>query len=197
MSLHRHIYNTYHRDTFSKGWVEVVAAEQSAESVDWYQGTADAVRKHRIEIESADVKYVVILAGDHLYRMNYKKFLSYHVETGADITVAVQPVSAAVAPQFGILRLDDDSRITTFREKPDTPEALAGMESGDDPNKPYMGSMGIYIFSIDILLAVLENNWDDFGGDIIPGSLETHKVMGYVFDGFWEDIGTIRRFYEV
>jgi glucose-1-phosphate adenylyltransferase len=197
VSLHRHIYNTYHRDTFSKGWVEVLAAEQSPENVDWYQGTADAVRKQRIEIESAGVKYVIILAGDHLYRMDYGEFLDFHIESKADITVAVQPVETEMASQFGILRLDEKNQITTFREKPKTDEELAGMESGDNPKRPYMGSMGIYIFNLDTLLERLEHDWDDFGGDIIPSSLETHKVMGFVFDGYWEDIGTIRRFYEV
>ena len=200
VSLHRHIYNTYHRDLFSKGWVQVLAAEQTTSTFakqDWYQGTADAVRKQRIEIESAGVKYVIILAGDHLYRMDYREFLLQHIEAEAEISVAVQPVPTEMAPQFGVLKLDDDGRIITFVEKPDTDEKLAGMESGDNPDRPYMGSMGIYIFNHDVLWELLENDWDDFGGDIIPASLDDRRVMGYVFDGFWEDIGTIRRFYEI
>ncbi len=200
VSLHRHIYNTYRRDLFTTGWVEILAAEQttaSFEPKDWYQGTADAVRKQRIEIESARVKYVLILAGDHLYRMDYHAFLENHIESEAEISVAVQPVPAEMAPQFGILKLGGNDRITTFVEKPESNEELAGMESGDDPDRPYMGSMGIYIFNYDTLWELLENDWDDFGGDIIPAAISTHKVQGYIFDGYWEDIGTIRRFYEV
>ena len=197
VSLHRHIYNTYHRDVFSKGWVQILAAEQTPESLDWYQGTADAVRKQRIEIMSADVKYVLILAGDHLYRMNYARFMQAHIESKADISVAVQPVSREMAPSFGILKLDDKNQITTFKEKPQNEDELAGLESGSNPGKPYMGSMGIYVFNLDTMLELLESNMVDFGKDIIPAAIQTHKVMGYIFDGFWEDIGTIRRFYEV
>lgn len=198
VSLHRHIYNTYVRDVFSKGWVQIWAAEQTPTSADWYQGTADAVRKQIIEIRSADVKYILVLAGDHLYRMDYAEFLQYHVDKGADISVAVQPVPHKDASQLGILKLNTDGQISTFREKPKTAAELAGMESGSNPDKPYMASMGIYVFNLDVLLALLENEGaDDFGHDIIPGALSTHRVMGFQFDGYWADIGTIRRFYEV
>ncbi|MCB8950920.1 MAG: glucose-1-phosphate adenylyltransferase [Ardenticatenales bacterium] len=198
VSLHRHIYNTYVRDVFSKGWVQIWAAEQTPTSADWYQGTADAVRKQIIEIRSADVKYILVLAGDHLYRMDYAEFLQYHVDKGADISVAVQPVPHKDASQLGILKLNPDGQISTFREKPKTAAELAGMESGSNPDKPYMASMGIYVFNLDVLLALLENEGaDDFGHDIIPGALSTHRVMGFQFDGYWADIGTIRRFYEV
>ncbi len=198
VSLHRHIYNTYVRDVFSKGWVQLWAAEQTPNSADWYQGTADAVRKQLIEIRSADVKYVLILAGDHLYRMDYRAFLEYHVAKEAEITVGVQPVAADDASQLGILRLDEDGRITTFREKPKTADELAGMESGSDPERPYMGSMGIYVFNLETLLEALnEAGADDFGKEIIPSSLSRFRVLGYPFEGFWEDIGTILRFYEV
>lgn len=198
VSLHRHIYQTYIRDVFSKGWVQIWAAEQTPTSIDWYQGTADAVRKQTIEINSADVKYVLILAGDHLYRMDYAEFVEHHAENGADISVAVQPVPRSDASQLGILKLDASGQITTFREKPKTAAELEGMESGSDPQKPYMASMGIYVFNVDVLLALLENEGaDDFGHDIIPGALHTHRVLGFPFNGYWEDIGTIRRFYEV
>jgi glucose-1-phosphate adenylyltransferase len=196
VSLHRHIYRTYIRDAFAEGWVQILAAEQTPLSRDWYQGTADAVRKQKIEIREANTRYVLILAGDHLYRMDYSKFLQYHVDTGADITVAVQPVGPELAPGLGILTLARDGRIVRFSEKP-KPDQLAGLESSDDPAQPFMASMGIYVFATDLLFELLDSNWVDFGKDIIPSSIEKRRVMGYVFDGYWEDIGTIKRFYEV
>ena len=196
VSLHRHIYRTYMRDAFTEGWVQILAAEQTPLSGDWYQGTADAVRKQKIEIREANTRYVLILAGDHLYRMDYSKFLQYHVDTGADITVAVQPVGPELAPGLGILTLARDGRIVRFTEKP-KPDQLAGLESSDDPAQPFMASMGIYVFATDLLFDLLESKWVDFGKDIIPVSIDERRVMGYVFDGYWEDIGTIKRFYEV
>ncbi len=196
VSLHRHIYSTYSRDVFTPGWVQILAAEQTYQGTDWYQGTADAVRKQLLEIKASNTELVLILAGDHLYRMDYKDFVRHHVETGADISVAVQPVAADGATALGILKLDDDNRIVSFSEKPSV-EQLNGLESGTNPDKPYMGSMGIYIFSADLLFDLLEGGGDDFGGDIIPAAINTHKVSGYVFDGYWEDIGTMKRFYDV
>jgi len=196
VSLHRHIYRTYMRDAFTEGWVQILAAEQTPLSRDWYQGTADAVRKQKIEIREANTRYVLILAGDHLYRMDYSKFLQYHVDTGADITVAVQPVGPELAPGLGILTLARDGRIVRFTEKP-KPDQLEGLESSDDPAQPFMASMGIYVFATDLLFELLESNWVDFGKDIVPSSIDERRVMGYVFDGYWEDIGTIKRFYEV
>lgn len=197
VSLHRHIYSTYNRDIFTPGWVQILAAEQTMQSTDWYQGTADAVRKQLLEIQSAGAKYVLILSGDHLYRMDYRKYVEFHVDSGADITIAVQPVSRADAPGLGILKMDADGQITRFTEKPKTDDLLDEMVSSDDPVKPYMASMGIYVIAIDVLLELLKLEGDDFGKDIIPASIETRRVMGYVFEGFWEDIGTIRRFFEV
>lgn len=197
-SLHRHIHRTYRRDKFAAGWVQILAAEQRPDSMDWYQGTADAIRKQRIEIVSANCKYTLILAGDHLYRMDFRRFIEYHIDSEADVTIAVQPVGREAASALGILDRDADGRITRFVEKPQTDEALAGLESGADPEKPYMASMGIYIFNTDALLERLDSApGDDFGKHIIPSAIENERVMGYVFDGFWEDIGTIRRFYEV
>lgn len=196
VSLHRHILRTYHRDMFSEGWVEILAAEETLERPDFYQGTADAVRQQWIEIEHARTKYVLILAGDHLYDMDYRDFVNYHVKSGADITLAVQPVSAAEAPGFGILKRDSKGQIVRFTEKPIT-DQLAGLESMADSDKPYMASMGIYVFSTDMLEEILQESGDDFGKDIIPRAIETRRVMGYVYDGYWADIGTIRRFYEV
>jgi glucose-1-phosphate adenylyltransferase len=198
VSLHRHIHRTYNRDMFTPGWVQILAAEQTHRSGEWYQGTADAIRKQVVEIREASSQYTLILAGDHLYRMNYEGFLEYHEESEADVTIAVQPVSREAVSALGILKLDDDGEITEFTEKPQTDEALAGFESGDDASKPYMASMGIYVFSTEILLEMLEDEpGTDFGRHIIPAAIEDRRVMGYVFDGYWEDIGTIERFYEV
>lgn len=198
VSLHRHIHRTYNRDMFTPGWVQILAAEQTHRSGEWYQGTADAIRKQVVEIREASSQYTLILAGDHLYRMNYEGFLEYHEESEADVTIAVQPVSREAASALGILKLDDDGEITEFTEKPQTDEALAGFESGDDASKPYMASMGIYVFSTEILFEMLEDEpGTDFGRHIIPAAIEDRRVMGYVFDGYWEDIGTIERFYEV
>ena len=197
VSLHRHIYSTYVRDVFTPGWVQILAAEQTPRSADWYQGTADAVRKQLIEIKTAGSKHTLILAGDHLYRMDYKKFVQAHVDSEADVSIAVQPVGREGASALGILKLATDGQIKQFTEKPQTEELLESFKSRDDSDKPYMASMGIYVFNTDALIELLEIEGDDFGRDIIPAAIETRKVMGYVFDGYWEDIGTIKRFYEV
>jgi len=196
VSLHRHILRTYRLDMFTDGWVEILAAEQSLENTDWYQGTADAVRQQWVEIRNARTKYVLVLAGDHLYRMDYREFVNYHVDTGADITLAVQPVEAKYAPGFGILKRSPDGEIVSFTEKP-SPERLAGLESLPDTDKPYLASMGIYVFSTELLRELLEAPGDDFGKDVIPQALPDCRVMGYIYDGYWADIGTLRRFYEV
>ncbi len=197
VSLHRHIYRTYNRDVFTRGFVQILAAEQTHRSDDWYQGTADAVRKQKIEIDQAATDLVLILAGDHLYRMDYQKFVQFHVDTGADISIAVQPVGRDVASSLGILKLDSDDKIVTFREKPKSDEELADMESIPGSERPYMASMGIYVFSKKVLFDLLDMDANDFGKEIIPNAIGDYKVMGYKFDGYWEDIGTIQRFYEV
>jgi glucose-1-phosphate adenylyltransferase len=197
VSLHRHITQTYNFDDFHRGWVNILAAEQTLRSYYWYQGTADAVRKQLFEIRATHANYVLILAGDHLYRMDYARMAYQHWDTGADITVAVQPVPAGDASRFGLLKRDPDGRISAFVEKPLDPEVLVQFVSRDDPKKPYLGSMGIYMFNTEVLIGLLENAaYDDFGGQIIPNALGTHKVFGYSFEGYWEDIGTIRSFYE-
>ena len=196
-SLHRHIWSTYTRDQFSPGWVQILAAEQTPRSADWYQGTADAVRKQWVEIKQAGTKYVLILAGDHLYRMNYRDFVAKHIESGADISVAVQPVSRETVGGLGILKMNNDNIITAFAEKPKKPEVLKDFESTANADKPFLASMGIYVFNTDVLQAVLEEEYVDFGRDILPQSIKKRRVCGYVFDGYWEDIGTIRRFFEV
>lgn len=202
VSLHRHISRTYIFDKFHPGGIQIWAAEQTMENTDWYQGTADAVRKQRQEIRSSRAKHVLILAGDHLYRMDYAKMAEYHVDTNADITVAVQPVLREDASRFGILKSDPNGRITRFAEKPKDPALLTDLVSRDDENSPYLGSMGIYMFRMDVLMEVLKPDYadhkmDDFGGDIIPSLIEGgRRVFGYNFEGYWRDIGTIRTFYE-
>ncbi|MFL7838150.1 MAG: glucose-1-phosphate adenylyltransferase [Candidatus Promineifilaceae bacterium] len=197
-SLHRHIWNTYNRDVFTKGWVQILAAEQTPYSRDWYQGTADAVRKQIVEIRTAETKYILILAGDHLYRMDFRKFVDFHIANDAEVSIAVQPVPYEDVAGLGILKLDEDNRITNFVEKPKSDEALAGFESGDNEEKPYMASMGIYVFNADFLYELLDEEGDDFGHDLIPSAIRNNnRVFGYVFEGYWEDIGTIRRFYRV
>ena len=196
VSLHRHIFRTYRRDMFTDGWVQILAAEQTPESKGWYQGTADAVRQQLIEIKNSGTKYVIILAGDHLYRMDYRKFVQYHIDTKAEVTLAVQPVSAREAPALGILKRNPDGEIVRFEEKP-AQAVLGELESIPGSAKPFLASMGIYVFSTEMLSELLATPGDDFGNDIIPEALAKHRVMGHVFDGYWADIGTIRRFHEV
>jgi glucose-1-phosphate adenylyltransferase len=198
VSLHRHIVQTYNFDAFHTGWVQIWAAEQTMSNADaWYQGTADALRKQLFEIKSTRAKYVLILAGDHLYRMDYADMARFHWEKGADITVAVQPVLVEEASRLGILKVDQDNRITRFAEKPKSPELLHEMISRSDPERPYVASMGIYMFKTSLLVDILESkSFDDFGGQVIPYAIDGHAVYGYNFDDFWADIGTIRSFYE-
>jgi glucose-1-phosphate adenylyltransferase len=196
-SLHRHIWSTYTRDQFSPGWIQILAAEQTPRSRDWYQGTADAVRKQWIEIKMAGARYVLILAGDHLYRMDYRKFIQRHIDRDAQISVAVQPVGREDVVGLGILKMSSDSQITNFAEKPKDPNVLEQFESGNNPDKPFLASMGIYVFNMDVLEEVVLGELVDFGRDILPHSIENRRVYGYVFDDYWEDIGTIRRFFDV
>lgn len=198
VSLHRHISQAYNFDVFHTGFVQIWAAEQTPQSADWYQGTADAVRKQLFEIQSTGAAYVLILAGDHLYRMDYSKMAEYHWEKNADITVAVQPVAMSEAPRLGILKREADGRISDFFEKPKDPEIQKRFISRDDPQRPLLGSMGIYLFKTKVLtdLLMYHLRQDDFGGEIIPEAINSHEVHGFDFEGYWEDIGTIRSFYE-
>jgi glucose-1-phosphate adenylyltransferase len=197
VSLHRHIARTYIFDAFNRGWVQILAAEQTTLSDAWYQGTADAVRKQLLEIRSAGAEYVLILAGDHLYRMDFKALANFHWEKEADITVAVQPVLRNDASRYGLLKRTADYRITDFVEKPTAATVLAQFVSRDDEEKPFLGSMGIYLFRTEVLVHLLTSTIDDdFGGEVIPSAIGDYRVFGYDFDDFWEDIGTIRSFYE-
>jgi glucose-1-phosphate adenylyltransferase len=197
VSLHRHINRTYAFDAFHTGWVQIWAAEQSISNTDWYQGSADAVRKQLFEIKSTGAPYVLVLAGDHLYRMDYASMAHFHWATEADITVGVQPIFAKDTGRLGVLKRDEALRITDFAEKTTDHTILASMVSRDDPERPYLGSMGIYMFKISVLLEMLEGTvHDDFGGHVIPAAIRTHAVFGYEFDGYWEDVGTIRTYYD-
>lgn len=198
VSLHRHISQTYNFDVFHTGWVQIWAAEQTPQSADWYQGTADAVRKQLFEIQATGAEYVLILAGDHLYRMDYREMAERHWETNADITVAVQPVARSEASRFGLLKVEANGQISSFIEKPKDPEVQKKFTSRDDPERPFLGSMGIYMFKTKVLHDLLNYHLrhDDFGGEIIPEAIQSHEVYAFNFDGYWEDIGTIRSFYE-
>ena len=198
VSLHRHISLAYNFDVFHSGWVQIWAAEQTPQSADWYQGTADAVRKQLFEIQATGAEYVLILAGDHLYRMDYSVMADYHWQKNADITVAVQPVAKSEASRLGILKRESDGQISAFVEKPKDPAVQDRFVSRDDPARPLLGSMGIYMFKTKVLtdLLMYHLRHDDFGGEIIPEAINSHEVYGFDFDGYWEDIGTIRSFYE-
>jgi len=204
-SLHRHISQSYKFDHFSGGFVEILAAEQTFTDTSWYQGTADAVRKNLTHFLNHDFDYLLILSGDQLYRMDFREIITQHLETGADVTVATIPVSRKDSQSFGIMQIAADRRIVRFVEKPKesalqdslrlTPEwypqlnIAAGQEL-------FLASMGIYVFNRDVVRKMLDNSLTDFGKHIIPGAIDTHRVYSFVFQGYWEDIGTIRSFFE-
>jgi glucose-1-phosphate adenylyltransferase len=197
VSLHRHITRTYNFDPFHRGWVQIWAAEQTILNDTWYQGTADAVRQQLFEIHSTGSEYTLILAGDHLYRMDYELMAEHLWENGGDISIALQPVSMEDSPRLGILKKDSQQQIIDFVEKPQDPEIQKEFISRDDPQRPLLGSMGIYLFKTSVLDQLLnELAVDDFGKEVIPHAIHSHKVIGYDFDGYWEDIGTIRSFYQ-
>ena len=204
-SLHRHINASYKFDSFSTNFVEILAAQQTTEGARWYQGTADAVRQNLRYFLEGPYEYYLILSGDQLYRMDYTDLLEQHLQTGADITLAVTPVDRVAASSFGIMHSDSNRRIFRFEEKPKDPALLDELripegllqELGHPPDTElYQGSMGIYVFNRQILIDVLNNDLEDFGKHIIPTSLQNYKVIAYVFQGYWEDIGTIRAFFE-
>ena len=193
-SLNRHISTTYRFDSFSDGFVEILAAEQTQDSADWYQGTADAVRQQLRQVLSRKAEQVLILSGDHLYRMDYRAFVEQHRERGADVSIAVKPVTREEAPALGILHADAQGRIRNFREKPQTDTELDELCL---PDGRFLASMGIYIFEPQVLVSLLmSNDQDDFGKHIIPDAIHKIGVFAHPFEGYWEDIGTIRSFYE-
>jgi len=200
-SLNQHIKNTYHFSFFSSAFVDVLAAEQTAKSKDWYQGTADAVRQSMHHLLRHDFEYVLVLSGDQLYQMDFNEMIQAHEESGAEITVATQPVNAKDATSFGILKTDENSFISSFTEKPNN-EQLQGWESpvSDDmknEGRHYLASMGIYVFNKDLLVELMDEPTKvDFGKEIIPDAIEKHKTLGYQFEGYWTDIGNIDSFFE-
>jgi glucose-1-phosphate adenylyltransferase len=203
-SLNRHIYSTYRMDLFSKGFVDILAAEQTPDSSDWYQGTADAVRQAMRHFVQHEASYYLILAGDHLYRMDFCELLDAHIARQADITIAAQPVTIADAPAMGIFHFDRKGHISGFEEKPNTARLRdigssvpAGTSMpGLGADTPFVASMGIYVFSRKVLLDVLDQPGTDFGKEIIPRALGRYRVDAYLFDGYWADVGTIRSFYD-
>jgi glucose-1-phosphate adenylyltransferase len=204
-SLNRHISQTYRMDVFSQGFVEILAAEQTPDNPNWYQGTADAVRQAARHFVRFDADYYLILAGDHLYRMNYSELVDAHVDRRADITIASQPVTTDDASGMGIFRFDHSGQIIAFEEKPKR-ERLdeigqsipkGATVGGHTPDKPFVASMGVYVFSRDVLLEVIEQDGaTDFGRQIIPAALERYRVHAHLFRGYWADVGTVSSFYE-
>jgi len=204
-SLNRHISNTYRLDQFSGGFVEILAAEQTPDNPHWFQGTADAVRQAVRHFERHPAEYYLILAGDHLYRMDYCELVDAHKAQKADITIAAQPVDPETATQMGIFRFDTDGRIVAFEEKPKSPRLQeigrsippGAMFAPHSDKQPFMASMGVYVFSRQILLDMLERESGiDFGRELIPGALEAFKVKPFLYRGFWADVGTIESFYD-
>jgi glucose-1-phosphate adenylyltransferase len=204
-SLHRHISQSYKFDHFTGGFVEILAAEQTFADASWYQGTADAVRKNEIHFRNHDWDYLLILSGDQLYRMDFGRIIHQHIDTGADITIATIPVKRSEAPGLGIMHIDADRRINRFVEKPHDPELLDSLRL--DPSwysrlgihgegDLFLASMGIYVFTREVIFRLLDNSLTDFGKHIIPQAIKELQVYSYIYEGYWEDIGTIRSFFE-
>jgi len=206
VSLHRHIVHTYTFDPFGGGFVEVLAAQQTMQHETWYQGTADAVRRNIPYFADGDADLVLILSGDQLYRMDFQEMVRTHRESNAEATIAALPVPEKEATSCGIMQLDDSGRVIHFEEKPKTPEALARVQT--DPSwmakfgieaegRPYLASMGIYLFNRSTLVQLLASgNATDFGKELFPQAIEEHRVQAHLFDGYWEDIGTVGAFHK-
>ena len=204
-SLHSHISRTYKFDQFTTGFVEILAAQQTLNNTSWYEGTADAVRKNLVHFLSHDFDYLVILSGDQLYRMDFRPMIAQHAETGADITVATIPVNSQAAQSLGILQIADDHRITRFVEKPKDPVVIDSLRLSPEmqakleiknADESLLASMGIYVFNRELIHEMLNNPMSDFGKHIIPDAIPNRRVFSHVFQGYWEDVGTIRSFFE-
>ncbi len=205
MSLHRHINASYKFDNFTPSFVEILAAQQTPEGSRWYQGTADAVRQNLRYFLERPADYYIILSGDQLYRMDYRQILRQHLETAADLTVATIPVNRTAATGFGLMQTDDDKKIIRFVEKPKDPEKLDSLRIPPELlhtiGQPadadlYQASMGIYVFNRQVLNECLDNDFVDFGKNVIPSAIGKYNVQAYIFQGYWEDIGTIGAFFE-
>src|SRR5690606_28326102 len=205
-SLNRHVSTTYRFSSFSTGFVEVLAAELTRDNPEWFQGTADAVRQMLPHVRDWHVDTLLILSGDHLYRMDYSKFLERHFTSGADLTVSVIPSRREDAEEFGLLKTDETGRIVEFKEKPKGEELGAmrvdtrslGLSDAEAEERPFLASMGIYVFNYAKLVELLntDRGWVDFGKEIIPAAIDKYSVQAHLFNGYWEDIGTIRAFYQ-
>jgi glucose-1-phosphate adenylyltransferase len=205
LSLHRHIQASYKFDNFSRSFIDILAAQQTPEGSQWYQGTADAVRQNMRYFLEGPFDYFLILSGDQLYRMDFRALLHQHIRSGADITLATKPVDREQVAEFGIMQSGADRRITRFVEKPKDPSILEEMKMSQElmaefglekEEELFQASMGIYLFNRDVLIECLTNDLADFGKHVIPQSIERYNVRAYIFQGYWEDIGTVRAFYE-
>jgi len=203
-SLHRHIFTTYRFDNFHQDFITVLSAQQTLENRNWYQGTADAVRQNLGFIEDVG-DLVLILSGDHLYRMDYRKFVESHLASGAEISIAVAPVTAAKAPEFGVMKINQRGRIMEFCEKPKDAADIERMRAPEEvlhragvpPDRSHLASMGVYLFNWNVLKELLAHtDSTDFGKEVIPHAIQDRKVFSHFFDGYWEDIGTIPGFFE-
>ena len=204
-SLHRHIQSVYHFDPFGGGFVDILSAEQTEKNADWYQGTADAVRRNLQHFRSFPHDLVLILSGDQLYRMDFEKILEQHVATEADVTIAAIPFPVSKVEGLGLMQVNDDLSINRFVEKPKEPAVinsltlsalLEGSLKGSHEEKHCLASMGIYVFNRTALADALDNKATDFGKEIIPGLLGKKKLFAHIFEGYWEDIGTVRAFFD-
>ena len=204
-SMHRHISQSYKFDHFTGGFVEILAAEQTLSDTSWYQGTADAVRKNLIHIMNQDFEYLLILSGDQLYRADFRDIVLDHAASKADLTIATIPVGREDAKGFGIMQIDDKQQIVRFEEKPKDAALLDSLkldpksyaELGLPVDKEFfLASMGIYVFNRDVIAKLLDNNLTDFGKHIIPDAIKTHRVFSHIYQGYWEDIGTIRSYFD-
>jgi len=203
-SIHRHIFHTYRFDNFSKDFLTILSAQQTLESANWYQGTADSIRQNLRFLKDWDL--VLILSGDHLYRMDYNKLIDFHHQKKADISISVYPVHYDQVSQFGVMKVNKDGQIVDFCEKPKKPEELDKMKVPtesfqqfqlDAAGRTHLASMGVYLFNWEVLKELLEGtDFEDFGRDVIPFAIKRKKTVGYFFDGYWQDIGTIRSFFE-
>lgn len=201
VSLNRHIYSTYTFDYFSDKKVHLLAAEQTLDNTSWFQGTADAVRRHIGHYHWKPDDDVLILSGDHLYRMDFREIIKFHREKGADVTLSSLLVPESITDQFGVLKMDKSHKITAFLEKPSGPDQLKGFEPDKEHGEKsrgnrYLASMGIYVFKASVLEKLLQGQETDFGKELIPRAIKTYKTYGFVFKDYWRDIGTIRSFYE-
>jgi glucose-1-phosphate adenylyltransferase len=204
-SLHRHIFLTYRFDEFSQGFLTILSAQQTLENRDWYQGTADAVRQNMAFIKNKG-DLVLVLSGDHLYRMDYDRFIDFHLRKKADISISVTPIASAEAPELGVMKPNRSGRIMSFVEKPKAAAELERLRVPEEvframglkaPGKTHLASMGVYLFSTRVLEELLgRTEFKDFGRDVIPYAIRKHRVYTYLFEGYWRDIGTIRSFYE-